>query len=59
MTSLLERNDIEVYSTDDKGKSVTSERFIRKLENTNYKYITPISKSMYIDKLDDTVNKYN
>ena len=35
-------------------KSVVAERFIRILRN-----MTSISKNVYIDKIDDTVNKYN
>ena len=40
-------------------KSVISERVITTLKNKIYKYITLISKSAYIDKLDDIINKYN
>ena len=46
-------------SAHNEGKSVVAERFIRTLKNKIYKYMTSISKSMYIDRLDDTVNKYN
>ena len=35
------------------GKSVAAERFIRSLKNTIYKYLTSISKNVYIDKLGD------
>ena len=35
------------------------ERFIRTLKNKIYKYMPSISKNVYIDKLDDKVNKYN
>ena len=59
MKSWLEKNDIEIYSTHDEGKSVVSERFIRTLINKIYKYMTSISKIVYIDKLEDIVNKYN
>ena len=48
-----------MYSTPNEGKSVVGERFIRTLKNKIYKYITSISKNMYIDRLDDTVNEYN
>ena len=48
-----------MYSTHNEGKSVVAERFIRTLKNKIYKHITSISKNVYIDKLDDTVNKYN
>ena len=33
--------------------------FIRILKNRIYKYMTSIIKNIYIDKLDDIVNKYN
>ena len=46
-----------MYSTNNEGKSVTAERFIRTLKNKIYKYMTLISKNAYIDKLDDTVKK--
>ena len=48
-----------MYSTNNEGKSVIAERFIRTLKNKIYKYMTSISKNVYIDKLDDTVRKYN
>ena len=59
MKSWLEKNDIEKYSTHKEGKSVIAERFIRILKSKIYKYITSISKNIYIDKLDYIVNKYN
>ena len=59
MKSWLEKNDIEIYSAHNEGKSVVAERFIRTLKNKIYKYMTSMSKNMYINKLDDTVNKYN
>ena len=52
-------NDIEMYSIHIEGKSVIAERFIRTLKNKIYKYMTAISKNVYIDKLDDIVNEYN
>ena len=48
-----------MYSTHNEGKSVVAERFIRKLKNKIYKYMTSISKNVYIDKLDDIANEYN
>ena len=41
------------------GKSVVAEWFIRTLKNKIYKYMTSISKNVYIDRLDDIVNEYN
>ena len=49
----LKINNIEIYSTYNKGKSVVAERFIRNLKNK-----TAISKNVYFDVLDDIVNKY-
>ena len=48
-----------MYSTHNEGKSVVAERFIRTLKSKVYKYMTSISKNVYIDKLDDIVDKYN
>ena len=48
-----------MYSTHNEGRPVITERFIRTLKNKIYKYMTSVSKIMYIDKLDDIVNKYN
>ena len=48
-----------MYSMHNEGKSVVAERFIRTLKNKIYKYMTSILKNVYIDRLDDIVNKYN
>ena len=48
-----------MYSTNNEGKSVIAERFIKTLKNKIYKYMTAISKNVYIDKLDDIVKEYN
>ena len=55
----LQDNAIVMYSTYNEGKSVVAERFIRTLKSKIYKYMTSISKNVYIDKLDDTVDEYN
>ena len=55
----LRDNNIEMYSTNNEGKSVIAERFIKTLKNKIYKYMTSVSKNVYIDKLDDIVRKYN
>ena len=55
----LKDNDIKMYSIHNKEKSVVAERFIRTLKTKIYKYMTSISKNVYIDKLDDIVNEYN
>ena len=48
-----------MHSTHNEGKSVVAERFIRTLKSEIYKYMTSISKNVYIDKLDDIVDEYN
>ena len=54
-TKWLKDNDIEMYSIHNEEESVVAERFIRTLKNKIYKYITSVSKKVYIDKLDDIV----
>ena len=56
---MVTRYDIKTYSTNNEGKSVIAERFIRTLKTKIYKCITSISKNVYIDKIDDIVKEYN
>ena len=51
--------DIEMYSIHNEGKSVVIERFIRTLKTKINKYMTTISKNVYIDKLANVVNECN
>ena len=44
MTPFLQNNDIEIYSTHNEGKSVIA---------------TSVLKNVYMNKLDDVVNKCN
>ena len=55
----LKDNDFKMYSTQNEGKFVVAEIFIRTLKDKIYKWMTLISKNVYIDKLDDIVNEYN
>ena len=48
-----------MYSTHNEGKSFVAEGFIRTFKTKIYKYLTSISKNVYIDKLDYIVNEYN
>ena len=48
-----------MYSIHNEGKFVVAERFIRTLKTKIYKYMTSVSKNVYIDKLDDLVGEYN
>ena len=55
----LRDNDIVMYSTHNEEKSVVAERIIKTLKSKIYKYMTSISKNVYIDKLDDITDEYN
>ena len=52
-------NHIEIYSTNNRGKSVVAEKFIKTLKNKISKHSTAISNNLYFDMLDDIVHKYN
>ena len=54
-----EKNDIGRYSRHNKGKSVVAEKFVKTLKNKFYKYMPSTPRNVYIEKLDDIVNKYN
>ena len=55
----LKHNNIEMYSTYNEGKSVVAERFIRTLKSKIFKHMTTISKNVYFDVLNYTVDEYN
>ena len=48
-----------MYSIHNEGNSIVTETFIRTLKSKIYKYMTSVSKNVYIDKLDDIVGEYN
>ena len=48
-----------IQQINNKGKYVIAERFIRKLKNKIYKYMTSSSKNVYIERLHDIVKEYN
>ena len=48
-----------MHSISNEGKSVVAERFIRTLKTKIYKYMTSVSKNVYISKLDDITNEYS
>ena len=55
----MKDNHIERYLIHNEGKSVVAERFIKTLKTKINKYMTSVSKNLYIDKLDDIVDEYN
>ena len=48
-----------MYSTHSEGKFAVPEGLLGALKIKIYKYMTLISKNLYIDKLDHIVNEYN
>ena len=46
MKSWLEKNDVEMYSTHNEGKSILAERFMKTLKNKIYKYMTSVLKNI-------------
>ena len=50
---------MEMYSKHNEGKSVVAGSFTRTLNNKIHKEMTSVSKNVYIDKLDNTVDQYN
>ena len=48
-----------MYSIHNEEKSVVAERFIRTSKTKIYKYMTLVSKNVYINKSDDIVYKFN
>ena len=55
--AFLKLNNIEIYWTYNKGKSVVAERFIGTLKDKIFKHMTAISKNVCFDVSDDIVNK--
>ena len=48
-----------MYSTNNEGKSVVAEIFIKNLIDKIYKHMTTIGKNVYFNDLDDIVKDYN
>ena len=51
MKSVVQNNDMEIYSPHNEWKSVIAERLIGAFSKI-YKYVTSISKNVYTDKLE-------
>ena len=59
LKSWLQDNGIAIYSIHNHRKSVVAERFIKTVKNKIYKYMTSISRNVFIDKLDNIVDEYS
>ena len=57
MRSFLQNDNMEMHSTHNEEKSIAAKKCIRVFKNRIYKQIN-IIKIVYIDKLDNIVNKY-
>ena len=55
----LKINNIKMYSTFNKAKSVVADIFIKTFKKRIFKHMTAISKNVYVDVLNDIVNRYN
>ena len=49
----------EIFLLCNEERPVVAKRFIKTLKNKIYKYMTSVSKNVYINKLDDIVRKYS
>ena len=58
MKKYFEKNGIEIVSTENKGKLIIAERFIRTFRNRNYRHLIAISRNICIDKLCGIVSDY-
>ena len=47
----VRENKTETHSANMKNKLVVAERLVKDLKNNIYKYMTAVSKNMYLDKL--------
>ena len=59
LKKLLEKHDIDMYSTENEEKSSVVERWNRTMKSKMYKYFTANLTRTYIDMLPEMVEKYN
>ena len=60
MKSWLEKHDIKcIQRIMRENLLLLNDSLEPKKKRKNYKYMASVSEGVYIDKLDDTVNKYN
>ena len=55
----MTKNKVKMCTTKNEGKSAVVEGFIRTSKNKIYKQRSVTSNFMYIDRLDEKVDKYN
>ena len=59
MKELLEKNNVELYSTENEEKSSVVERWNRTIKRNMWKYFTANNTMKYVDVLPEIIEKYN
>jgi hypothetical protein len=59
METLMAKHHVEIYSTENEGKSVVVERWNRTMKGIMYRYFTANNTKKYLDILPAMINKYN
>ena len=59
MKRLLQKHNVELYSTENEEKSSVVERWNRTIKRNMWKYFTANNTKMYIDVLPNIIEKYN
>ena len=59
MTDLLEKNSVQLYSTENEEKSSVVERWNRTIRRMMWKYFTANNTTTYINVLQEIIDKYN
>ena len=59
MKELLQKHDVELYSTENEEKSSVVERWNRTIKTKMWKYFTANNTKRYIDILQNLINRYN
>ena len=59
MKDLLEKNNVEVYSTENEEKSSIGERWNRTIKQNMWKFFSANNMMKYIDILPNLIEKYN
>ena len=59
VNQLLSRNNIKLYSTENKEKSSVAERFNRTIKQQMWKMFSANNNTIYYDKIDELLKNYN
>ena len=59
MKDLLEKSNVDLYSTENEEMSSVVERWNRTIKRTTWKYLTANNTTTYINVLPEIIDKYN